>query len=147
MFKVYIQFLFLINSDTLYKLLREHGSFSETDTRHYIYQLLIGLKYIHENNIIHRDLKLSNLLLNSNNTLKIADFGLATLLKNKEEERHSVCGTYEYLSPEMLKCKDPYYDISVDIWAVGCIMYIYIYNYTHFYLILLIFTCFIGIIY
>lgn len=65
----------------MFSLLRLHGRFSEPDTRKYIYEILNGLKYIHENNIIHRDIKLSNIYIHEKGYLKIGDFGLAVLLK------------------------------------------------------------------
>jgi serine/threonine protein kinase len=67
---------------------------------------------------MHRDLKLGNILLNSDqNLLKLADFGLAIRLKTSLEERHTICGTPDYLAPEVLS-QQPY-GLKCDIWAFG----------------------------
>ena len=74
---------------------------------------------MHERSVIHRDLKLENILLDNDNRIKVADFGCAVhSLKNR---RRSFCGTVDYLAPEMLmrKC----YGRAVDIWSIGVMMY------------------------
>jgi polo-like kinase 1 len=79
-------------------------------------QLLQGVVYLHENRILHRDLKLSNILL-KNQRVKISDFGFAT----KGPTAHGMYGTPNYLAPEILN-HEPY-SYGVDVWAVGCCLY------------------------
>ena len=87
----------------------------------FLYQILRGLKYLHNARILHRDIKPGNLLVNSDCRLKICDFGLARL----EEPDHSKYMTQEvvtqyYRAPELLLGFN-HYDSGVDIWSVGCI--------------------------
>ncbi|XP_077498671.1 serine/threonine-protein kinase PLK1-like [Amblyomma americanum] len=70
---------------------------------------------------IHRDLKPGNLLLTKHSQLKVADFGLATRVPYSWQLKRSICGTTNYMAPEMLTQKG--YSYAADIWAVGCIMY------------------------
>ncbi|KAL7718437.1 Cyclin-dependent kinase C-2 [Entamoeba marina] len=85
----------------------------------YMSQLLVGLKFLHDNNILHRDIKTGNLLIDDKGYLKLTDFGLA----RKEKEY----GTYTdnivtlwYRSPELL-CGETNYSSAIDMWSVGCI--------------------------
>jgi mitogen-activated protein kinase 15 len=90
-----------------------------------IYQVLKGLKYIHSASIIHRDLKPANILLNSDCTLKIADFGLARLLTSSEDEAAQILTEYIatrwYRAPEIVLGSQKY-TRAIDVWSVGCIM-------------------------
>jgi serine/threonine protein kinase len=79
----------------------------------------MGLHQIHKAGIIHRDLKLGNLLIDENMILKIADFGLAK--KMTKERSLTVCGTPNYISPEVLDRNG--HSFPADIWAVGVITY------------------------
>lgn len=83
-------------------------------------QLLRGLKYIHSANILHRDLKPGNLLINSNCDLKICDFGLARTNNSKGQFMTEYVVTRWYRAPELLLCCDNY-GTSIDVWSVGCI--------------------------
>lgn len=79
------------------------------------------MDYLHKNKILHRDLKLGNILLNDDDTIKICDFGLAVQLEDLEEERETLCGTPNYISPEILN-RTPY-SFKIDYWAFGCILF------------------------
>lgn len=70
--------------------------------KYYLWQLLQALTYIHHNLIIHRDLKLGNFFLNDQLQLKVGDFGLATTLCSPSERRKTVCGTPNYIAPEII---------------------------------------------
>lgn len=65
---------------------------TDLEIKCYVMQILSGIKYLHGNKIIHRDLKLGNFFLSDNMTLKIGDFGLAAKLEFLTEKRHTVCG-------------------------------------------------------
>lgn len=91
----------------------------------YTYMLMDGIEYCHKFKILHRDLKPSNLLIDWNGLLKICDFGQARLLPNQAETSgemlsHQVC-TRWYRSPELLYGSNTY-DLSIDMWSVGCIV-------------------------
>ena len=70
---------------------------------------------------MHRDLKLSNILLTEGGQVKIIDFGLAVQLSDLTEERETLCGTPNYISPEVILNKP--YGLQADLWSLGCIMY------------------------
>ena len=98
----------LCSGGELYTQIKEEGRLSEDDTKHLCSQIVEGLIYLHSLGILHRDLKLGNLLLSEDRTsVKIGDFGLAVKLKNFSEERNTLCGTPNYISPEIIN-RQPY---------------------------------------
>jgi len=92
-----------------------------------LWQTLKALKYMHSANLVHRDMKPSNLLLNSDCLMKVADFGLARSLKELQEQQSSNCvltdyvATRWYRAPEILLGSTKYH-YGVDMWSVGCIL-------------------------
>ncbi|PHT98855.1 Mitogen-activated protein kinase -like protein NTF3, partial [Capsicum chinense] len=88
--------------------------------QYFLFQLLRGLKYLHSANILHRDLKPGNLLINANCDLKICDFGLARTSSGKDQFMTEYVVTRWYRAPELLLCCDNY-GTSIDVWSVGCI--------------------------
>lgn len=94
---------------------------TDYECRFYIHQILEGVRYLHDNQIIHRDLKLGNLFLNDKLNVKIGDFGLATQIKYEGERKKTLCGTPNYIAPEILTKKGHSYE--VDIWSIGCVMF------------------------
>ncbi|TPX56203.1 hypothetical protein PhCBS80983_g04689 [Powellomyces hirtus] len=93
---------------------------TEPEARGAIAQIVRGLLYLHANGIIHRDLKLSNLLLTENFDVKIADFGLAVKLNALDGEQKTMCGTPNYISPEIVS-RLPY-GLTSDVWSLGCMV-------------------------
>ncbi|XP_024651348.2 serine/threonine-protein kinase Nek11 isoform X9 [Macaca nemestrina] len=83
-------------------------------------QLLLGVDYMHERRILHRDLKSKNIFL-KNNLLKIGDFGVSRLLMGSCDLATTLTGTPHYMSPEALKHQG--YDTKSDIWSLACILY------------------------
>ena len=77
--------------------------------------------YLHKNGIVYRDLKLENLLLDSDGHIKVADMGLVKEGVQGDDMTRTFCGTPEYLAPELLHEAD--YGTAVDWWALGCVMY------------------------
>ena len=94
---------------------------TEDEARPVIWQLCQTLIYLHKENIIHRDIKLHNILINDDHQLKLIDFGFALKLK-PEDKIHVFCGTPSYMSPEIVN-RTPYDGKSSDIWALGVCAY------------------------
>ena len=126
---VYI-LLELCSNQTLNDLIKRRKRLSEIEVQCYLLQILKGLKYIHNHKIIHRDLKPGNLFLNQKIQLKIGDFGLASKLEYDGQKRYSICGTPNYIAPEILEEKG--YSYEVDIWSLGVITYAMFFGVTPF---------------
>lgn len=94
---------------------------SEAETANILTQVVNGLLYLKANNILHRDMSLSNLLLTKDLKVKIADFGLATELTRPDEKHMTLCGTPNYISPEVASRAS--HGLPVDVWGLGCMMY------------------------
>lgn len=92
--------------------------------RHFMHQIVKGMLYLHTHGILHRDLTLSNLLLTSNMNIKIADFGLATQLKLPNEKHFTMCGTPNYISPEVATRSA--HGLESDVWSLGCMFYAFL---------------------
>ena len=91
-----------------------------------LYQTAEALKYLHDQDILHRDIKPENLLFDENFNVKICDFGWSCKVENENDPRMSICGTYEYMSPEILS-REPH-GKKTDIWCLGILMYEMIYG-------------------
>ncbi|KAF9204186.1 Cyclin-dependent kinase 10 [Podila verticillata] len=94
--------------------------YAPSEVKCLMYQLLKGIEYCHDHYVIHRDLKLSNLLLNAQGILKIADFGLARSFGMPSRPMTPKVVTLWYRAPELL-LGDPSYTTAVDMWSTGCI--------------------------
>ncbi|RMX68599.1 hypothetical protein DD238_003385 [Peronospora effusa] len=117
----------------LHRLIQSSCRLTEGHIRVIMYQILSGVKAMHDNGILHRDLKPGNLLLNKDCELKITDFGLARMMPNKSQsslEQNSDDGismmteyvvTRWYRPPELMLAPSGSYDGAVDMWSVGCI--------------------------
>jgi len=118
-----------IKGDDLGEILRKKGQLSVSETVNYILQAARGLKYAHDQGVIHRDIKPGNILVDSSGNVKIVDMGLAKIeIKGDEEELSkltadlSVMGTIDYMSPEQAEStKDV--DSRADIYSLGATLY------------------------
>jgi serine/threonine protein kinase len=104
---------------------------TEPEAKTIFKQLVEGLDYIHKNSIVHRDLKLENILLDSeNNNVKIIDFGFSAETQ-KNKPMNVFCGTPSYMAPELVTRKY-YFGHLVDIWALGISLYVLLCGYFPF---------------
>lgn len=106
------------------ELLRSRRILTEPEVRLFLIQMIGAVKYMHSVGVIHRDLKLGNIFLDANMNIKIGDFGLAALLFSKNDRKKTICGTPNYIAPEILYGRDKGHSYEVDIWSVGVIMYV-----------------------
>ncbi|XP_050376201.1 mitogen-activated protein kinase kinase kinase 1-like [Argentina anserina] len=114
--KLYI-FLELVTKGSLQNL---YQTYHLTDSHVSVYtrQILQGLKYLHDRNVIHRDIKCANLLVHANGSVKLADFGLAKTTRMNDIK--SCKGTAYWMAPEVVNNKSQGYGLPADIWSLGC---------------------------
>ncbi|MFH4974481.1 hypothetical protein AB6A40_001190 [Gnathostoma spinigerum] len=110
-----------LNGGELFHHLQKERHFPEPRARFYAAEIGTALGYLHENNIIYRDLKPENLLLDRHGHVVLTDFGLCKENMNEKDTTDTFCGTPEYLAPEILQ-KRPY-DRTVDWWCLGSVLY------------------------
>lgn len=114
----------LVNDGDLFDKLVGGPKLTELDLYKIVRPLLEAVCYLHELGIIHRDIKLENILYD-NGIIKLSDFGLSKILV-PGEKINIACGTIEYLSPEVLLGNG--YGIETDLWSIGVIMYMLLYG-------------------
>uniref|UniRef100_A0A8C5PG14 Protein kinase domain-containing protein n=1 Tax=Leptobrachium leishanense TaxID=445787 RepID=A0A8C5PG14_9ANUR len=103
------------------------GKFPLPRARFYASCVVLGLEHLHQHKIIHRDLKLNNIVLDQEGFAKIADFGLSKQGIGFGDRTKSFCGTLEYMAPEIIKDKP--YTRAVDWWSLGVLLYLMILGY------------------
>ena len=107
-----------IEGGSLHNLVKKSGPLPEKIVHIYIKQVLEGLDYLHEQGIVHRDIKGGNILFTKNAVVKLADFGFAVILTDNEKT-NSVVGTPYWMSPEVIESKGNM-SPACDIWSLGC---------------------------
>lgn len=112
----------LVEEGELYEMIAERKTFSEKEASHIMKQVFSALDYLHETGIVHRDLKLENMLVADKEklTIKLADFGLSKLYSG--QALITACGTPFYVAPDILLGTG--YGPGVDMWACGVLLYI-----------------------
>lgn len=118
---VYI-LLELCTNQTLSELIRRRKRLTEIEVQCYTFQVISALKYLHAHRVIHRDIKLGNLFLSDKMELKLGDFGLATKLEFDGERKRTICGTPNYIAPEILEGTHGH-SYEVDTWSLGVLIY------------------------
>mmetsp|Transcript_12006 Transcript_12006/g.17948 ORF Transcript_12006/g.17948 Transcript_12006/m.17948 type:complete len:572 (+) Transcript_12006:206-1921(+) len=110
-----------MNGGDLFRHWRQHRDKRSEMTPFYTAEILLALEHLHKNNVVYRDLKPENVLMDSEGHVKLADLGLAKILPSQYGRTNSFCGTEAYLAPEMI-LRIPY-SFSVDFWQFGCFVF------------------------
>lgn len=119
--KIYLILEFSVYGE-LYHHLKLKRRFDDSLASYYVFQLTNSLIYLHENHIVHRDIKPENILLDFNHQIKLSDFGWSiNLSKTPNGKRYTMCGTLDYLPPEMINSVN--HDFHVDVWSLGILIY------------------------
>ena len=115
-----------INGGNLFSFVKKRRKVSEKTAKFLFKQIILGIKHIHSHNIVHRDIKLENILIDLNNNIKICDFGIGRVLTSPDQLLFDQCGTPMYIAPEiLLSTKETgYKGFPVDIWSSGIALYI-----------------------
>lgn len=117
-----------VRGGELFSHLRREGRFFNDHARYYAEQVLLAFAHMHEHNVVYRDLKPENLLISDTGTIKITDFGFAKQITDKT---WTLCGTPEYLAPEIIQSKG--HGKPVDWWALGILCFEMLAGYPPFY--------------
>jgi len=118
-------FLEYVPGGSVTALLRNYGAFEEPLVKNFVRQILKGLAYLHEKDVIHRDIKGGNILVDNKGGIKISDFGVSkkvedNLLTGSRAHRPSLQGSVFWMAPEVVK--QTAYTRKADIWSVGCLI-------------------------
>jgi protein-serine/threonine kinase len=101
--------------------LHKEKRFDNEKAKFYIVEIILALEYLHSRKMLYRDLKPPNILIDKTGHIKLTDFGLSKIFKSKNDKAYTICGSPNYLAPEILTNKG--YDFTVDWWSLGCVMY------------------------
>lgn len=116
----------LCHNQSMNELIKRRKRLTETEAAFFMRQLVEAMQYLHQEQlVIHRDLKLGNLFLDRNMNIKVGDLGLATRLENGDDKRKTICGTPNYIAPEVIQGDRSTrgHSFEVDIWSMGVILY------------------------
>ena len=129
--KLYLVTDFMQGGDMFFHL-HENKKFKRERAKFYIVEILLGIEYLHKNNMVYRDLKPENILMDKDGHIKITDFGLSKILDDINETTFTLCGTPQYIAPEVIIKKG--YDKGVDWWSLGCVLFEMLTGYLPFYI-------------
>ena len=128
---LYLVTEFMQGGDMFFHL-HDKGLFKKERTKFYIIEIILGIEYLHSKNMIYRDLKPENILMDKEGHIKVTDFGLSKILDDMNDKVFTLCGTPQYIAPEVIQKKG--YDKGVDWWSLGCIFYEMLTGYMPFYI-------------
>lgn len=117
----------LASGGDLLNYVRRRGRLKEDLAKFIFRQIILGLQYINSKGILHRDIKLENILLTTKNEVKICDFGVCNQDSSNCETQNKQCGTLAYLAPEVCIGKG-YKGFASDIWGAGVVLYVILYG-------------------
>lgn len=109
-------------------IIKKQRRINEDEVSKMLKDVIEGVSYLHDNRVIHRDIKLENFLIGADGKVKIADFGLSAKLDYDDQKKFTVCGTPNYISPELLTSAKEGHSYEVDIWAIGVCAYAMLYG-------------------
>jgi len=127
--KIFFAFSYY-NGGELFFHLSKHKRFPESYVKFYAAEIYLAINYLHSKNIIYRDLKPENIILDKLGHIKLIDFGLAKGNISKSKLTSSICGTNEYIPPEVISGMS--YNFNFDWWGLGIIIYELLYGYPPF---------------
>ena len=124
--KFYFIIMEYINGGNLFSYVKKRRKLSEKTAKFLFKQIILGIKHIHSQLIVHRDIKLENILIDMNDNVKICDFGIGIILSSENQVLHSHCGTPLYIPPEIILStkEEGYKGFPADIWSAGIALYI-----------------------
>lgn len=107
----------------LLSFVRRRKKLDETMAKFLFKQVALGLAYCHRNLVLHRDIKLENLLLDDEGFVKICDFGVSQLLADANDKVKDQCGTPAYMAPEVFSCAKEFSGQQADVWSLGICLF------------------------
>ncbi|KAI8980994.1 kinase-like domain-containing protein [Pilobolus umbonatus] len=118
----YYMFLEYVDGGQLLDYIIKHGRLREKQARKFTRQIVSALDYCHRNSIVHRDLKIENILITQSEQIKIIDFGLSNIY-SPTQQLNTFCGSLYFAAPELLKAR-PYTGPEVDVWSLGVVLFV-----------------------
>lgn len=118
---LYIITEFLPGGELFFHLNKERR-FTNEKAKFYIAEIILAIEYLHSKKMLYRDLKPENVLISKTGHIKLTDFGLSKIFHKSKEKAYTICGTPQYLAPEIVLSKEGY-DSTVDWWSLGCVFY------------------------
>jgi len=113
-----------VNGGQMLDYIISHGKLKEKQARKFARQIASAVDYCHRNSIVHRDLKIENILISKTGDIKIIDFGLSNLFAPDEDRKlKTYCGSLYFAAPELLQAK-PYTGPEVDVWSFGVVLFV-----------------------
>ena len=118
----------LCHNHSCNEMIKRRKSLTEEETRLLMVQIVEAVAFMHDCNVIHRDLKLGNLFLSKAMNVKVGDFGLACRVDSTDEKRKTICGTPNYIAPEVIEGNKEKrgHSFEVDVWSMGVICYTFL---------------------